>query len=115
MSDSELCGIVRRGEETRDLDYKGPMAWDEGDKKACCSLVKDVLAMANTLGGHIVIGVAESGGTFSWDGLSAEQLKTWDTSRVNRFLQNYADPPINLRLNKVECGGKQYVILTVPE
>ncbi len=50
----DLTGLLLRGYESKDLDYKAPMAWDEGDKVTCCSLVKDILAMANTIGGYIV-------------------------------------------------------------
>lgn len=110
----ELCSVVRRGEESKDLDYKAAALWDETDKKACCELVKDILAIANTLGGYIVIGVSEVGGRWLWGGLTEQQLKSWDTTRINRFLQNYADPPINLRLQKPQCGGKDYVVLVVP-
>ena len=90
------------------------MVWDESNKEVCCGLVKDTLAMANTLGGFIVVGVAESGSGFSWDGLTLEQLASFETSRVNRFLQNYADPPVNTLLRKVTDGDKQFVIIEVP-
>jgi hypothetical protein len=70
--------------------------------------------MANTLGGYIVIGVAEGPGGFSWEGLTPSQLGSFETTRVNRFLQNYAEPPINVLLRKVADTGKQFVILEVP-
>jgi len=110
----QLIDILHRGHESKDLDYKGPIQWDEGDKKACCEIVKDVFGMANTFGGFIVIGVSEGVQGFSWDGLSADQLKTFETSRLNRFLQAYADPPINTLLRKVDDDGKSYVIIEVP-
>jgi hypothetical protein len=113
-SNRELIDILRRGYESKDLDYKGPMLWDESDKKACCEVVKDILGMANTLGGFIVIGVSEAPTGFSWDGLNPEQSKTFDTTRLNRFVQNYADPPINARLRKIEHDGRCYVIVEVP-
>jgi hypothetical protein len=69
--------------------------------------------MANTLGGFIVIGVSEASTGFSWDGLTQAQLDTYDTSRLNRFLQNYSDPPINARLRKVEHQSKHFVIIEV--
>jgi predicted HTH transcriptional regulator len=98
----ELIAILLRGFESKDLDYKGPMSWDENDRKGCCAVVKDILGVANTLGGFIVIGVSETATGFSSDGLTNDQLNTFDTSRLNRFLQNYADPPINARLRKIE-------------
>ena len=89
----KVIRVLLRGRESKDLDYKGPMGWSEGDKGACCSLVKDILAMANTLGGFIVIGVSEQPTGYSLEGISADQAKSFDTSRLNRFLQAYTDPP----------------------
>jgi schlafen family protein len=109
-----LRNILHRGFESKDLDYKNPCKWDEADKMACCRLVKDVLGMANTLGGFLVIGVSETATGFSWDGMSSEQNESFETTRFNRFLQNYADPPINTRLLKLVDDGRQFVIIEVP-
>ncbi|MBL7204911.1 MAG: putative DNA binding domain-containing protein [Desulfobacteraceae bacterium] len=109
-----LKEILLRGFESKDLDYKGPCQWDEKDKKACCEIVKDILAMANTIGGYIVIGVSEKGNGFEWEGLTTKQAKSFETSRINRFLQNYADPPINTFLKKVDDNGKTFAIIEVP-
>ncbi len=111
--EDELCAVVRRGGEDRDLDYKEPMAWDEGDT-ACIGLVKDILAMANGDGGYLVIGVAERGGTYDWKGLEQEALKTWDTTRLGNTINKYADPPVELRLRKLVCEGRNYVVIAVP-
>jgi len=109
-----LKEILLKGFESKDLDYKGPCQWDEKDKKACCEIVKDILAMANTLGGYIIIGVSEKNDGFEWDGLTTEQAKSFETSRINRFLQNYADPPINTLLKKVDHNTKTFAIIEVP-
>lgn len=110
----DLKDILLRGYETKALDYKAPTMWDENNKKTCCELVKDILGMANTLGGYIVIGVSESPTGFVWEGITAQQARSFDTSRVNRFLQNYADPPINTTLRKKDDDGKTFVIIGVP-
>lgn len=114
LPNRQLIAILRRGYESKDLDYKGPMSWDETGKEACCGLVKDVLGMANTAGGFIIIGVSEGPSGFSWVGLSPEQLGTFETSRVNRFLQNYADPPINTLLRKIEYESQSFVLIEIP-
>jgi hypothetical protein len=106
--------ILRRGFESKELDYKGPCAWAEDDKVACCRLVKDILAIANTKGGWLVIGVNETSTGFSWDGLTDDQCKSFETSRLNRFLQNYADPPINTGMIKPRSQEKNFVIITIP-
>lgn len=110
----QLIAVLRRGHEAKDLDYKAAAAWDEKDKNACCALVKDILAMANTLGGFIAIGVSETPTGLSFDGLTVEQADSFDTSRVNRFLQKYADPPINALLRKFQHEGKTFVLIEVP-
>jgi hypothetical protein len=111
---ASLHALVRQGHESKDFDYKSAARWDEDDKKACCELVKDILGMANTLGGNIVIGVSETARGFSFDGLSDEQAKSFDTTRVNQFVQNYSDPPINALLKKVTLDGRCFVVVQVP-
>ena len=107
--------FLRRGHEAKDLDYKGPMDWDESSNRAgSCGLVKDILGMANAGGGYIVIGVSEGPGGFVLEGLTDQQVRSFETTRLNRFVQNYADPPINTSLAKLEHDGKRFVIIGVP-
>jgi hypothetical protein len=77
-------------------------------------LVKDILALANTGGGWLVIGVSETGVAFSPDGVSEEQAASFETTQVNKFLNNYADPPINTRIHKPEVKGKRFVAIGIP-
>ncbi len=111
---NELEDIIKSGRETKSIDYKAPAAWNESDKKACCELVKDILAFANSGGGFIVIGVSETPTGIDHQGLSEPQLASFDTSRVNRFLQNYTDPPINCTIAKKDVDGRHYVVVEVP-
>ncbi len=116
MSDSkELVNLISRPYESKEHDFKGPMKWDEKDKKSCCEIVKDILALANTKGGFIVIGVEENTTGFNQTGLTLEQFASFETSRINRFVQRYADPPINTTLTKIEHNGKSFVIIGVPQ
>lgn len=110
----DLEQVIMRGYESKTLDYKGPCKWDENDKEACCKLVKDILAMSNTGGGYLVVGVAETKGMFDYVGLSDDQLHSFETSRINRFLQNYSDPPINCIVVKVPIYEQTYVVIGVP-
>jgi hypothetical protein len=101
--------------ETKDFDYKGPMDWDASDKKARCELAKDILAMANTLGGNIVLGVSELANGWDFEGMSDGQSKTFDSTKLNAFVQSYADPPINCSVHKLQHEGKNFVIVQVPQ
>jgi hypothetical protein len=111
---AELIVILQRGHESKDFDYKSASGWNEADKKACCELVKDVLAIANTKGGFIAIGVSELSTGFSFDGVTPAQAESFDTTRLNNFLQRYADPPINALLRKIRHDGKLYVMIEIP-
>ncbi|MHC4660357.1 MAG: AlbA family DNA-binding domain-containing protein [Planctomycetota bacterium] len=106
--------IIGLGFESKDFDYKGPCSWDPSDKASCCGLVKDVLAMANTKGGHIVIGVEETETGYNFKGLTDEQMASFDTTKVNQFVQRYAEPPINVTVHKELFEGKNYIIVSVP-
>jgi hypothetical protein len=113
----EFADVVRRVTEAKDLDHKGPLMWLEDNTEACCDIVKDILAMANTLGGHLVIGVAERkpDRTLDYVGLNAEQLGSFDSTKINAFVKKYADPPINTTIAKPEVDGKTYVVIRIPQ
>jgi len=106
--------IIKRGFESKELDYKAPCSWDESNKRACCELVKDILALSNTNGGWLVIGVNETASGFAYDGVTQDQAATFDTTRLNRFLQNYTDPPINTHVHKPKLDTVTYVVVEVP-
>ncbi|MBN1573487.1 MAG: ATP-binding protein [Deltaproteobacteria bacterium] len=115
MSLNHFENILRRGYESKELDYKSPIKWDEKDKKASCEIVKDILAMANTNGGWIVIGVKEIDNGFDFIGVTKEESKSFESTRVNNFVQKYADPPINLKVVKIESENRDFVILEIPQ
>lgn len=113
-NDKKLIDILLRKEESKDLDYKGPCEWNSRNKASCCELVKDILALGNTLGGYLIIGVDEKPDGFVFTGLSSGQLASFDTTKINQFVNNYADPPINTTVYKVAHDNKHFAIISVP-
>jgi hypothetical protein len=110
---TEVCKQIWRSEEHRLFDYKGPMAWNEKDRFAI-ELIKDILAMANSGGGQIVIGVSEpQGGGFSFDGITDSDAKTWDPTRLANKVNSFADPPVSLRVRIAVCYGRKFAVITV--
>jgi len=112
--DKKLLDILLRREESKDLDYKGPCEWNSKNKASCCELVKDILAFGNTLGGYLIIGVEEKPDGFVFTGLTSDQLASFDTTKINQFLNNYSDPPINTTVYKVPYNSEHFVIISVP-
>ncbi len=113
--DGRLILALQQNDETRDVEYKAAMAWNEKDKAACCGVVKDILAMANMGGGLIIIGVDQmDNGSFKPTGLPDHMLGSWETTRVNNFVQRYADPPINTRTRRFSDAGMTFIALDVP-
>lgn len=114
-SDELLVLALRQGDETRSVDYKAAIVWDEKDKATCCGIVKDILAMANTDGGLIIIGVDElDDGTFAKRGVPSHMLSGWESTRVSNFVQNYADPPIDIRIRRLTDDGLTFIAIDVP-
>ena len=106
MTTNELEELLEGADETDALEFKQAMSWDT-------SLVKDVLAMANIAdGGNIVIGIED--GTFNRQGLSAEQLATFDSDQIKDMVGRFADPFIDFSVSKTaDREGKQFEIITV--
>lgn len=115
-SDINLYMLIEQGHESRDLDYKAAVVWDERtDRRTCCGLAKDIMSIANSGGGYIVVGVAEAEpGHFTPQGLSPEQVASFESSRINRFVNNYASPPVNTIVRRVEYMGQTYVVIAIP-
>ena len=61
MSESEdiLKELVYRGIESDVLDYKSAMNFNTIPRSAKAKFARHCLALANTRGGHIVVGVSE--------------------------------------------------------
>lgn len=100
--------------ESPDLDYKGPMAWDEKDKEKGCALVKDLIAFANGDGGYIIIGVKEDQDhSFRHVGLSDEQLRSWEQTRIANFVGERVEPRIRFTVRQYPYKDMLFVIIRV--
>lgn len=115
FGDEELTPIVKFGHERPDLDYKGPINWNEWANREKADLVRDMTALANSdIPGYIVIGATDEGGVVrSYDGLSDEQIESFDPSKVADKIKRYADPEVRFELYKPTVDGKRYVVIRV--
>ncbi len=100
--------------ENRNLDYKGAFSWAEANNDEKCEITKDVLAFANTRdGGVILIGIEDK--SFSPEGLTEDQLASFDQTTFNNFVQKYTDPRHTAHVHRIEIDGRWLVVVDVPE
>ncbi len=107
--------IIYRGVESEVLDYKAAMNWNTLTRAGKGKLVRHALALANTRGGDIVIGVGEdaSGHPSVYTGLTEAQASSFDPSSVITFINRHVEPPIDVVLERPLVDGKRYAVLHV--
>lgn len=95
--------------ETPILDRK--VTFDHEDPKAKLELVRDLVAIANTGGGRIVVGHDEVNEV----GVTQDVVEALDSSKVAEWMANFASPlPVHLSHDaRALAGGKFLVTLTI--
>lgn len=107
--------LVYRGVESDELDYKSAMNWNRLPRAGRAKLVRHCLALANTKGGYIVIGVGEdeSGHPSVYSGLTGEEAHSFDPSNVGPFINRHVEPPLDFTIERPYVDGKRYAIFVV--
>lgn len=96
--------LIHLGLETQSHDYKETV--DLKSKRGRASLAKDVISMANWGGGTIILGVAEPlPGNFVLKGVSESLLDSLETTRLNRAVNEFLDPPMAITVRRVWDAG----------
>ncbi|MBV8757181.1 MAG: ATP-binding protein [Deltaproteobacteria bacterium] len=110
---NEWQRLIEQG-ETMHVDFKAAMAWDDN---ARVELTEDIVAMANVRdGGTILVGVAEGDdGKARVDGVTDEQSASYDPTKICDYVSTYFQPPVSLRVERPEIGGKRVVAIRVQE
>lgn len=112
----EILRLINQGFESRNLDFKRSMPWDETTQYR---IIKHILAFANSGGGYIIVGYDEKGVTDSEKrtGIAGNHRSTWETTKVNQLLSSYADPPVDVDVYEVPNSeqGRPFLILDIPE
>ncbi len=115
MDDDLLIDLILHGNEERNLEYKGPLAWNDANIKG--KLCKSIMAMANMRdGGDLVIGVREKPkGHFTPVGLTTADADTFSQDEVAAFVSEYAAPFVEFTLRRVTHEKKKFVVMQVQE
>jgi hypothetical protein len=107
--------IIERGIESDELDYKAAQSWRALSRSEKAKFVRHCLALANTKGGYIVVGVGEdsAGKPSVYTGLTDEQLKSFDPTDVGNFINFRVEPPIDFDIVRPTVNGKSYAVFVV--
>lgn len=107
MTTDEFENLIEGSEETDALEFKAAMAWNQH------SLAKDILAMSNVRdGGRIVIGIAD--GTWERQGLTPEQVASYQIDQMKDHISRVADPMAIFRFDVVQGhDGLTFLVITV--
>lgn len=114
LSEENIIQIVDKKTETKNIDFKEDLNWDRSSKVDKIGVIKDILAMSNAQdGGMILFGIRDN--DFEFIGLPKDSYLSFDQTKVNDLLQEYADPKLSCQVYKKNIKGKNLVIITVPE
>lgn len=114
LDGEQLRRFVTATGENVTIDAKRACSWDEDAMKA--KLAKDIVAFANSeRGGVIVIGKEEMGGTLQFKGLDEAQLKSFDTTKVSKWINSRFHPAISLTCYTYRHVNDDLVVIAVDE
>ncbi len=107
--------IIYRGIESEELDYKAAQNWNNLSRAGKARFARHCMAMANTKGGYIVVGVGEdgSGRPCIYSGVTDRQCKSFDPTDVGNVINRYSDPALDFDIDRPVVDGKRYVIFVI--
>ncbi len=107
--------IIYCGLENQQIDFKGPQDWVEIGRVGRAKFARHAIALANTLGGYVVVGVLEdeNGNPRKYVGMTDKQSASFDPSTVGQTINQYADPAVSFDIARPVVDGKQYVVFVV--
>ena len=115
MASEELDELILHGREERNLEYKAPMSWTSSLTKT--KVAKASMAMSNIPdGGAVVLGIEQGGEAFLVKGMTAEDADSFSQDDVQEFVNEYADPYVELTVSQVELpDNRRFVVIQVRE
>jgi len=96
MDVDELLELIKEG-ESEGVEFK---------RTATPDVAREICAMANANGGYILIGVSDEGKILGCDPMKVREV-------LASSLQNIT-PPISVRTNVIDIGGRKIVVVEVP-
>ena len=116
MDERSIRDFIEAGKESRQLEYKQSVSWDEASIRM--NIIKTILGMANTPdGGTIVIGMErQDDNLYIPKGTIEDHEKTFQNEdNMKDVVSNYADPYIEFDVGIYEYEEKNFVVFSISE
>ena len=114
LDEALLDYLISHGREERNLEYKQSMSWTNIATKV--KIAKSAMAMANISdGGYIVIGVRKNGEVYEPEGIQKNHADSFNQDEVMLWINEYADPYVELTVYLAEIAGKTFIVIQVQE
>jgi len=112
LSTDQFVELLNGGRETRAVEFKA--AGHRGDALVFAFVARAVLAMSNRqLGGWVLLGVQDDG---QLTGLLPDDLASWlEHDEVTAGLNAYADPFVQVDVERIEHDNKRFIAIRVHE
>ncbi len=115
LSQSKVLYLVKLNREEERLDYKDGYEVSKTAlyNKNKVDLVCDIIAMANTEGGYILIGVSEKNNAFNITGVNEPLIEKITPESLNTLLNNYVNHPPLTKVGVFEIEGKKILAILI--
>jgi predicted HTH transcriptional regulator len=115
MPDKNIIDLIIHGSEERNLEYKRSMSWKDNSTKI--KVTKTSMAMANIPdGGVMIFGVDEiSHRYFEPRGMNTNDANSFTQDDISDYVNGYADPFVELTVERVDYDGKLFVVIQIRE
>lgn len=107
--------LISNGREERHVEFKQTMNWSDAATKS--KVVKTSIAMANLRdGGFIVFGIErQSDDSYVPVGMKPEDYDSFKQDDISMEVNNYADPFVELTVQKLERDRKLFAVIQIRE
>lgn len=118
ISKEQLAMLLEAGYETRSIEFKPPFLWSDINSRWLKEkVVRAVLGMTNIrLGGQIIIGVSENQNEIILEGLTDEQLDSFnDYDGIKGYIDGFSYTGTIFDISSGFFENKKFIIFSIQE
>ena len=98
---------LERKNESRNVEYKSGNIWNNSKFQ----ITRALMGLSNLqYGGRVVVGVDQKSDD-PLVGVTLEQRNTYDLDKIEEFVNEYADPPLEIRLSVCDDKNEKFFII----